>query len=87
MKSVDQTLPKDPAQVTERGGGEMRQIAMDFCYRYMDLTQEEIGKSFGNVDYSTVSQNRKRLKEKMQTDKRLTSAYIEIDRALYHCQK
>ena len=43
-------------------GREMRQMAMEMAYRYTHQGQAEIGKVFG-VDYSTVSQNRKRLKK------------------------
>ncbi|MBI4744358.1 MAG: transposase [Actinobacteria bacterium] len=68
----------DKTEVIQRRGGNIKQIAMDLCYKYTNLSQQEIGKSFGNVDYSTVSQNRKRLKQKMQSDQKLSSIYMKI---------
>lgn len=43
--------------------GEPRQLAMDLLYRYGGLKNQEIGDLLG-VDYSTVSQGRKRLRAK-----------------------
>jgi putative transposase len=45
----------------------IRQIAMDLLYRYGGQKGPEIGALFG-VDYSTVSQNRKRLKKLVETN-------------------
>jgi len=55
----------------------LRQISMELCYRNSILKQKEIGDLFG-VDYSTVSQNRKRLKEKLKTNRRLRKQFEEI---------
>jgi chromosomal replication initiation ATPase DnaA len=41
----------------------VRQIAMDLLYRFVVLKGTEIGEMMG-IDYSTVSQGRKRLREK-----------------------
>ncbi|MCG2722026.1 MAG: transposase [Thermodesulfovibrionales bacterium] len=54
----------------KRKRGSVRQIAMDVLYRRGGLTGVEIGKMLG-VDYSTVSQGRKRLREKLKQDKGL----------------
>ncbi len=43
---------------------------MDVLYRIGGLKGVEIGKIF-EVDYSTVSQGRKRLREKLQKDRKL----------------
>lgn len=51
-----------------------RQMAMELCYRFCHMTQREIGSVFG-VDYSTVSQNRKRLMKKMETRKELQEKF------------
>lgn len=55
--------------------GVIRQIAMDLLYRAGGLIGSEIGEMMG-VDYSTVSQGRKRLREKLKDDK-LISQIIE----------
>jgi len=60
-----------------KSGREMRQIAMEMAYRYTNNNQEDIGKVFG-VDYSTVSQNRKRLKPKTEKDLKLSKAFDKI---------
>lgn len=48
--------------------GIIRQIAMDLLYRVGGLSGTEIGEMMGVV-YSTVSQGRKRLREKLKSDK------------------
>jgi REP element-mobilizing transposase RayT len=47
--------------------GPIRQLAMELLYRHGGLKGPEIGAIFG-VDYSTVSQGRKRLKGRMEKD-------------------
>jgi hypothetical protein len=47
--------------------GPVRQIIMELLYRYGGMKGPEIGVLFG-VDYSTVSQSRKRVREKMEQD-------------------
>lgn len=51
--------------------GIIRQIAMDLLYRVGGLSGTEIGEMMGVV-YSTVSQGRKRLREKLKSDKHLS---------------
>ncbi len=54
---------------------------MDLLYRIGGLTGIEIGEILG-VDYSTVSQGRKRLREKMHKDKKLMQMATKIEREL-----
>lgn len=61
--------------------GSIRQIVMDLLYRVGGLTGVEIGRTMG-VDYSTVSQSRKRLREKMQKDKKLRQIMMRIEEKL-----
>jgi len=58
--------------------GMIRQIAMDLLYRFGGLTGTEIGEMMG-VDYSTVSQGRKRLRETMKRDKGLLKIIERIE--------
>jgi len=53
---------------------EFRQMAMELSYRYSNFKQKEIGAIFG-VDYSTVSQNRMRLKTKINSSRRLKKQF------------
>jgi REP element-mobilizing transposase RayT len=52
----------------------IRQVAMELCYRYCPMTQRDIGDLF-EVDYSTVSQNRRRLKLRMESEKKLKAQF------------
>lgn len=58
--------------------GSVRQIVMDLLYRVGGLTGVEIGKML-DVDYSTVSQGRKRLREKIQKDKKIKQLLNRIE--------
>jgi transposase len=61
----------------------LRQIAMDLLYRRGGLKNPEIGKLMG-IDYRTVSQGRKRLREKtgknQQLQQILKSAEAKLSR-------
>ena len=61
--------------------GTIRQIAMDLLYRLGGMKSMTIGEMFG-VDYSTVSQGRKRLREKMLKDKTINKLIMSIERDL-----
>jgi len=58
--------------------GVTRQIAMDMLYRYGGLTNPKIGQLMG-IDYSTVSQGRKRLRIRIQKDKETHAVLKEIE--------
>lgn len=55
-----------------------RALLMEVLYRCCDITQPDIGRLFGGVDYSAVSQARKRLREKMANDENLKWKYDRI---------
>ncbi|MBI5591159.1 MAG: transposase [Deltaproteobacteria bacterium] len=55
-----------------------RALLMEVLYRCCDITQPDIGRLVGGVDYSAVSQARKRLREKMANDKNLKWKYDKI---------
>jgi len=68
-----------PQNLLERKTGfkELRQIAMELSYRYSNQKQAEIGTMFG-VDYSTVSQNRARLKAKLKSNDKINKRFKQI---------
>ena len=70
---------KGKEELCQRGSraAERAQL-MELLYRHCDITQPEIGRLVGRVDYSAVSQARKRLQEKMAGDKDLKQKYDEI---------
>jgi len=55
----------------------LRQMTMELCYRHSNLRQKQIGKIFG-VDYSTVSVNRSRLKNKLKSNPGLKKQFNKI---------
>ena len=57
--------------------GSLRQVVMTFLYNYVGLNNREIGERFG-VDYSTVSQSRKRLRERVKKDAQLEALMRRI---------
>jgi hypothetical protein len=53
----------------QRGeNGVIRGIIAELLYKYCDITQQQIGSYLGAIDYMSVSQLRRRLKEKMNQE-------------------
>ena len=52
-------------------------MAMELSYRYSNYKQKEIGEIFG-VDYSTVSQNRLRLKRKLKSNRKMKKQFDQF---------
>ena len=61
--------------------GITRQIDMDMLYRFGGLTGTEIG-GIMELDYSTVSQGRKRLRETLKRDQSLLKIIKRIEATL-----
>jgi len=72
-----ETDSKDALQAT----GTTRQIVMTALYKYAGINNREIGNLLG-VDYSTVSQGRKRLRNKAEKDKKIQSITDRIEAIL-----
>ena len=72
IDSYLQLIPKTREELTSKGKQSPdRAILMELLYRFCKITQPEIGKLLGGVDYSAVSQARKRLLIKMENDPEL----------------
>ena len=56
-----------------------RAVVMEMMYRYGKISQEEIGKRLGGLDYSAVSRERTRLRERLESDRKLRRTIEEID--------
>ena len=70
-------------QLIQRGSHTVeRALLMEVLHRYCDITQPEIGLLVGGVDYSAVSQSRKRLREKLTNDKKLNQKCDKIVKQL-----
>ena len=57
-----------------------RALVMEMMYRYGRLGQVEIGRLMGGLDYSTVSRERKRLREKTDVDRDLKRLVDKTER-------
>jgi putative transposase len=80
LKLIEQETGKD-IQEMKGDKGSMRQIVMDILYRFGGMKGVEIGRIMG-VDYSTVSQGRKRLREKIKRDKNVKMLVKRIEQKL-----
>ncbi len=80
IEAISKDVGKSFHEIT-RDRGIVRQIAMDLLYRLGGFKGSEIGEMMG-VDYSTVSQGRKRLREKLKKDKKLTKTMQKIESEL-----
>jgi putative transposase len=70
----------------KREKGLLRRITMDLLYRHGDMTNPEIGQVFG-VDYSSVSQERRRLRMLTEQDRRVKSRLRDIEMNLSSIEK
>jgi len=61
--------------------GTTKQIVMTALYKYAGLNNREIGNLLG-VDYSTVSQGRKRLRAKAEKDRKIRLVLENIDKGV-----
>jgi putative transposase len=59
-----------------------RALVMEMIYRHGRVGQVEIGRRMGGLDYSTVSRERKRLREKMAVDRDLKRLVEKAERSL-----
>ena len=56
-----------------------RAVAIDLLYRYSAIKQREIGKRLGEIDYSAVSRERTRLRERVKLDRHVEKSLREIE--------
>ena len=75
-------LPEEKLVGRRTGYRNERAIAMELMHRYGGASQPEIGKMMGDLDYTTVSRERKRLREKVKTERGLKAALDEIGTSL-----
>lgn len=77
---VINTLRIEKHQFFKRFGYDTaRAITAELLYRYGGLKQHEIGKCFGDIDYSAVSHMRRRLKIKMVKNKKIAEQYQKAE--------
>jgi REP element-mobilizing transposase RayT len=64
-----------------------RAMLMEFLYRFSQITQPQIGKMVGGIDYSAVSQARSRLRKRLAKDKKLRQKFETLDKDLGHLSR
>lgn len=75
-------LPEEKLVGRRTGYQDERAIAMELMYRYGGASQPEIGKVMGDLDYTAVSRERTRLRERANTERGLRAALDEIGTSL-----
>ncbi len=80
MRAVKEETGKGLEEIKKKKGIE-RSILMDLLYRTGGLRGTEIGKIL-DVDYSTVSQRRKKLRDRLKKDKKLKQLFNKIEMKL-----
>ncbi|MDZ7831940.1 MAG: transposase [Desulfobacterales bacterium] len=79
IKNVSQILGKEEDEICRRGkNAKDRAMLMELLYRFCDITQAEVGRLVGGIDYSAVSVARKRLRLSMESDAALKQQFEEI---------
>lgn len=80
IRAIEEEIGRAISDIITEGGS-LRQIAMDLLYRVGGLKGVEIGEMMG-LDYSTISQGRKRLNEKIRKDRNLSVLLNRIEKRL-----
>ncbi|MFA5072711.1 MAG: hypothetical protein WC539_02245 [Nitrospirota bacterium] len=78
FKAVHRETGKD-IEAIKSEKGDLRRVVMELLYRAGGLKGPEIGQVFG-IGYGPVSQERKRLGAKIQSDKKLRTLLSRIER-------
>lgn len=66
--------------IQQRGvNGEIRGMVAELLYKYSDITQAQIGKLIGDIDYVSVHHLRKRFREKMKKSSKVREIYKKTE--------
>ena len=64
-----------------------RSMLMEFLYRFCHITQPEIGRLVGGIDYSAVSQARKRLRMMLEEKPKLKKRFYKLSDQLHQLSR
>ncbi len=64
------------------GYRDQRGLVMELMCRYSEMKQREVGEMMGGIDYTTVSHERKRIRERMGSDSRLREWSKDVESRL-----
>ena len=66
-------------EICQRGKQSLeRAMLMELLYRFCHITQPEIGRLVGGIDYSSVSRARQRLQVRMDQEPRLKRRFYKL---------
>ena len=84
IKQVAVYFHVKPEELSRKRSGyrDQRALVMEMMHRHSGIRQREIGGHLGHLDYSLVSRERKRLREKMEHNSELRKWYREIEEML-----
>ena len=72
-------IGKDREDICKRGKRSLeRSMLLELLYRFCHITQPEIGILVGGIDYSAVSQARKRLRIRLESEVKLKKRFDEL---------
>jgi putative transposase len=74
---IERVTGKSIEEIRE-GKGAVRQVAMELLYRVGGLKGHEIGRLLG-IGYTSVSQERRRLKERLRNDRNLQALFTRLN--------
>jgi REP element-mobilizing transposase RayT len=70
---------KSMEEIVTKGRNSLeRSMLMEFLYEFCGISQLEIGRRVGGIDYSAVSQSRKRLRQKLVKDTQLQKKFEKL---------
>ena len=76
-------LKKDQRDICQRGKRSLeRTMLMELLYRFCQISQPEIGRLVGGIDYSAVSQARKRLQVRLKREPKLKKRFDKLSEQL-----
>ena len=76
-------IRKGKEEICQRGKKSLeRAMLMELLYRFSQITQPEIGRLVGGIDYSAVSQARKRLQIRLEREPNLKRRFDKLSRQL-----
>jgi hypothetical protein len=82
IERVAKVLGRKAAELCDRGGGIERAILMECLHRYGQVSQGEIGRWMGGVDYSWVSRMREELRQSIRKDERVRKLFHRVEDVL-----
>lgn len=84
LREVARHFGLDEERLSEKRTGwrDERAVAMELMYRYGGVGQAEIGKVLGGLDYTAVSRERKRLRQRIEKENALRKAMVGLERKL-----